>query len=84
MKYVLIAFGLFAGLVAYMPTEANAVVCARGLYRAGCVGPYGAVGVRRGFYGPRAVGVRRGIYGPRVVGVRRGFYGPRAVGFRRW
>jgi hypothetical protein len=75
MKYVLVVLGLFAGLIAFIPTEANAVVCARGVYRAGCVGPRGAVGVRRGFYGPRAVGVRRGFYGPRVVGVRR---------FRRW
>jgi hypothetical protein len=27
--------------------EANAVVCARGVHRAGCAGPHGAVGVRR-------------------------------------
>ena len=27
--------------------EANAVVCARGVYRAGCAGPHGAVAVRR-------------------------------------
>jgi hypothetical protein len=27
--------------------EANAVVCARGVYRAGCAGPRGAVAVRR-------------------------------------
>jgi hypothetical protein len=76
MKHILVALGLFAGLLAYIPTEANAVVCARGVYRAGCVGPRGAVGVRRGIYGPRAVGVvRRGHYGPRAVGVRR---------YRRW
>ncbi|KQP90765.1 hypothetical protein [Methylobacterium sp. Leaf117] len=76
MKYVLVAFGFFACLLAYVPTEANAFVCARGVYRAGCVGPRGAVGVRRGYYGPRAVGVvRRGYYGPRMVGVRR---------FQRW
>ena len=71
MKYVLIIMGLFASVVAYLPTEANAVVCARGMYRAGCVGPRGAVGVRRGHYGPRVVGVRRGYYGPRAVRVRR-------------
>ncbi|WP_082482675.1 hypothetical protein [Methylobacterium sp. Leaf123] len=71
MKYVLVAFGMFAGLLAYLPIEANAAVCARGVYRAGCIGPRGAVGVRRGYYGPRAVGVvRRGYYGPRVMGVR--------------
>ncbi|MER2265444.1 hypothetical protein [Methylobacterium oxalidis] len=73
MRYVLVVVGLFAGVLAYLPTEANAVVCARGVYRAGCVGPRGAVGVRRGIYRPRAVGV-----------VRRGYYGPRAVGVRRW
>ncbi|WP_292505782.1 hypothetical protein [Methylobacterium sp.] len=86
MKYVMVAFGLFTGLLAYVPTEASAVVCARGVYRAGCVGPSGAVAVRRGYYGPRAVGVvRRGYYGPRAVGVvRRGYYGPRVVRVRRW
>jgi hypothetical protein len=73
MKYVLVVLGLFTGVLAYLPTEANAVVCARGVYRAGCVGPRGAVGVRRGAYGPRAVGV-----------VRRGYYGPRVVRARRW
>jgi hypothetical protein len=39
--------------------EANAVVCARGVYRAGCVGPHGAVGVRRApVYRHRPVVVR--------------------------
>ena len=32
-------------LVGY--TQANAVVCARGVYRAGCVGPHGAVVTHR-------------------------------------
>ena len=60
MRYVLVALGLFAGLLALAPTEASAVVCARGVYRAGCAGPHGAVGVRRGPYGhARAVRVRR-------------------------
>ncbi|MEE7459831.1 hypothetical protein MPAR168_17895 [Methylorubrum populi] len=59
MKLVLVAFGFFVGLIAYLPTEASAVVCARGVYRGGCVGPQDAVGIRRGIYGPRAVGVRR-------------------------
>ena len=59
MRYVLIILGLFAGLLALAPTDANAVVCARGVYRAGCAGPHGAVGVRRGVYGPQAVRVRR-------------------------
>ncbi|MGY2050689.1 hypothetical protein [Methylobacterium sp. JK268] len=59
MRYVLVVLGLLAGLLTFVPTEANAVVCARGAFRAGCVGPRGAVGVRRGIYGPRAVAVRR-------------------------
>ena len=40
----LLALGLLAGTVA----EANAVVCARGVYRAGCAGPRGAVVTRGG------------------------------------
>jgi hypothetical protein len=32
-------------------TDANAVVCAKGVYRAGCVGPRGAVTARRGYHG---------------------------------
>ena len=32
-------------LVGY--TQANAVVCARGVYRAGCAGPHGAVVAHR-------------------------------------
>lgn len=47
-------------------TDANAVVCARGYYRAGCVGPHGAVGVRRGYY-HRGVVVHRGYYHRGVV-----------------
>jgi hypothetical protein len=30
-------------LLAVLPVEANAVVCARGVYRTGCAGPHGAV-----------------------------------------
>lgn len=59
MRYALLMLGLLAGLVTFVPIEANAVVCARGVYRAGCVGPHGAVGVRRGVYGRRAVAVGR-------------------------
>jgi len=36
-------------LVGYAP--ANAVVCARGVYRAGCAGPHGAVVTHR-YYHP--------------------------------
>ena len=45
ITYAMLALGLMAAL----PVEANAVVCARGVYRAGCVGPNGAVGVHRGY-----------------------------------
>jgi hypothetical protein len=43
---VLAAFaaGMF---LATVPTDANAVVCAKGVYRAGCAGRHGAVVVRR-------------------------------------
>jgi hypothetical protein len=39
--------------------EAGAMVCARGVYRAGCVGPHGAAVVHRGYYGG---GVHRAVY----------------------
>lgn len=38
---------LGALLLAAIPVEANAVVCARGVYRAGCAGPHGAVTTAR-------------------------------------
>jgi hypothetical protein len=61
ITYTMLALGLMAAL----PVEANAVVCARGVYRAGCVGPNGAVGVHRGYgYHGGATVVRRG-YGYR-------------------
>jgi hypothetical protein len=51
MKYLLSALtALF--LFAYLAPDANAFVCARGVYRAGCVGPRGGVVVRRG---PRCI-----------------------------
>ena len=40
MVYAALAGALF---VAALPVEANAVVCAKGVYRAGCAGPHGAV-----------------------------------------
>ena len=67
MKMKMITYAMLAlGLMAAVPVEANAVVCARGVYRAGCVGPNGAVGVRRGYgYHGGAAVVRRGGYGYR-------------------
>jgi hypothetical protein len=40
---------LVLGLLAVQVPEANAAACAAGPYRAGCVGPHGAVGVHRGY-----------------------------------
>ena len=49
MKYALA--GILAALLMTTATlEANAVVCARGVYRAGCVGPNGAAVVRTAPY----------------------------------
>ena len=55
MKFI--ASGLLAmGLLAVQAPEANAVVCARGAYHAGCAGPRGAAVTHRGYgYGAAAV-----------------------------
>jgi hypothetical protein len=37
----------FAATMTFETTDANALVCARGIYRAGCAGYRGAVVVRR-------------------------------------
>jgi hypothetical protein len=37
----------FGATMTFESTDASAVVCARGVYRAGCAGPRGAVVVRR-------------------------------------
>jgi hypothetical protein len=44
MAAAVLAFG---GTMTVVTTDANAVVCARGVYRAGCAGARGAVVVRR-------------------------------------
>jgi hypothetical protein len=65
----LLLLGLTGVSLAANVDQANAVVCARGVYRAGCVGPNGAVGVRRpvgAYRGGRYYGVRR-----RAVVIRR-------------
>lgn len=56
MKALVLAAGMLGLGALAVPTEANAVVCARGVVRAGCVGPNGAVVARRPV--PRAVVVR--------------------------
>jgi hypothetical protein len=48
-SFLLIASAIlaFAATMTFETTDANAVVCARGVYRAGCAGHRGAVVVRR-------------------------------------
>jgi hypothetical protein len=57
---------LVAGLLIGSVADANAVVCARGVYRAGCAGPHGAAVAHRpyGYHGGAAV-VARPAYGVR-------------------
>jgi protein-S-isoprenylcysteine O-methyltransferase Ste14 len=53
MKYLaLLSLGIMTFLTAltFDAPKAEAVVCARGVYRAGCVGPRGAAVVRRPVY----------------------------------
>ncbi len=54
-----LALGMIVGAMAVTMEDATAVVCARGVYRAGCAGPHGAVGVRRAPVYRRPVAVRR-------------------------
>jgi hypothetical protein len=71
MKHVIISLFLVGSVVALSTMEAGAVVCARGVYRAGCVGARGAVVVapRAAVVAPRAV-----VVAPRRVAVRRRVY----------
>jgi hypothetical protein len=62
MKYLIISLLLLGGFVALSTMEANAVVCARGVYRAGCVGARGAVVARRPVVVAPRVAVRRRVY----------------------
>jgi hypothetical protein len=70
MKFLLLCLGLVTSALAFIPTQASAYVCARGVYRAGCAGPNGAVVRHRGAYvAPRGVYVApRPVYvAPRPV-----------------
>lgn len=53
-----LAIGLFFGAMVLSMADANAVVCARGVYRAGCVGARGGAVVHRHGYYHRHVVVR--------------------------
>jgi hypothetical protein len=65
---VAIAAGSFMAIPIVSSSDAQAVVCAKGVYRAGCAGPNGAVSVRRPAVAPHGAVCRR--YGV-VGGVRR-------------
>jgi hypothetical protein len=73
MKHVITSLLLVGGFVALSTMEASAVVCAAGVYRAGCVRAGGAVVVapaaRAVVVAPRAV-----VVAPRGVAVRRRVY----------
>jgi hypothetical protein len=56
MKYVISLLVVLTAMPVFA-VDANAVVCARGVYRAGCVGPRGAVVVHRGCRWVRGVRV---------------------------
>jgi hypothetical protein len=65
MKHLIISLLLLGGVVSLGTTQANAVVCAAGVYRAGCVAaaPRAAVVVRRPVVAaPRATVVHRRVY----------------------
>lgn len=66
MKHLIISLLLLGGFVALSTVEANAVVCAAGVYRAGCVAAvpraHAAVVVRRPVVVAPRVAVRRRVY----------------------
>jgi hypothetical protein len=63
MKHVITSLLLLGGVVSLSTTEANAFVCAQGVYRAGCVGAGGgAVVVRHPYVAPRGAYVHRRVY----------------------
>ncbi len=62
MKHAILSLLLVGGFLALSSMEASAVVCARGVYRAGCVGTVGAAAVVRR---PVVVAPRR-VVRPRV------------------
>jgi len=66
-KFATVVVIVLGGLAA--PHQASAVVCANGVYRAGCAGPNGAVVVRKApVYRRPAVTCARGAYRAGCVG----------------
>jgi hypothetical protein len=66
MKQVMMALLLAGSFVALSAMEASAVVCARGVHRAGCVGAHGAVVVGHPVVRPVVVAPRRAVVRRRV------------------
>jgi hypothetical protein len=66
MKHIIIPLLLAGGFIALSTMEASAVVCARGVHRAGCVGARGAVAVGRPVARPVVVAPRRAVVRRRV------------------
>jgi len=67
MKHLIISLSLAAGFMALSTMESSALVCARGVYHAGCVATGGAVAVGRpvahaAAIAPRQAVVRRRVY----------------------
>ncbi len=71
-KLILLAFTLGAWITTYA-TDASAVMCAKGVYRAGCVGPRGAAVGHSAMYPRYGATVTRGttVYPRRGVVVHR-------------
>ena len=61
MKFIKISLLLAGGFIALSTIDASAVVCARGVHRAGCVGPGGAVVVGRPVVHHVVVAPRRAV-----------------------
>ena len=69
-SFLLISSALlaFAATMTFTSSDANAVVCARGVYRAGCAGPNGGVVVRHPVPAVRCTRVLvNGVYVKRCV-----------------
>ena len=71
MKHMIISVILAGGFIALSTMETSAVVCARGVVRAGCVAAGGAAVVARPVVRPAARAV---VVAPRGAAVRRRVY----------
>jgi hypothetical protein len=62
MKHAIISLLLLGSILTLSTTEASAIVCARGVVRAGCVGAGGGAVVVRHPVAGRGVYVHRRVY----------------------